>query len=884
MKHGLTLAILSSILLLLGKNSAVLISILTSVWILLKVKPVYAYEDYTHWGLTATAIGRLRGHKPYSSLKEVNKYLSKVENIDSWFNLPDQKKKSIISDVGKSFESWSTFINSIPSGTQGILWGSIAEDYLGEGADIDMAIVQNHYYNLLTGGGLSDWEGANDFGQLYGPLSLGNLARKMLARNPSSATVRAQTHWDLAKKAYESGSIRDAYSLLGRVVHLLEDMTESAHTRNDNHLGSVVNINFPEYNDHLYWTVYEKWCDSIPTPIKKDTQNKPHPFQVAIPPKKPAQTTSDSDRLTHEQREELSDDPQLFIKYQSELKSGKLHLDFMNFARKKGWKVELNHDNDKNKDFYFKMAKGGEQLGTAVVEHNKKWGQGHHSPVTNENNSEEKVADQWSILLRSPMIRDRWINQNKIQSYSSMKDLLDAFQEQGFFLGRDGSFESDDDKQEVDQKWSEGRKLVEEYLREKHQVDPENVTIEDFMNKMDETQIDDKVEEEQTYIPGEVKKYFPYLSSKFQESFNENSIPSSWDYIWGGLSGDLPKQQIPEKSLDFAYGYVKKEDARSYLEFLGKETAANWFSEDTIPGNLTCPQTYPELRDAQNEDLSKTEILVKKGFMIDSYEYIKDQQDRKITEDIILEEMKKVANAKTEEEKEKSYAKYSKMNNTIFPKDKEKNRWELLHRRRYRTTLEYAKEMAKDRFPKVTDLAAALIQAFYDSVNHIDIRKDEEEKDRQGNWRKNVINVKKQPGENEWKVDIWVENCGGVKEDVQIEIGEIPEKWRIEVEKIEGCTGVTGKIKDRVWVGKVKNVEPTPEKIADKGNIGSPWFYESMAQGIGKQIEKIGSVGEWMTRKTGLSGPYDYSYGTDEKRTRGAKLSIIIKPPEDEKK
>ncbi len=835
-------------------------SFLIIIWLASRVKPVYAYEDYTHWGLTAVAVSKLRGAPNYTSLKEVNKYLGPVESIENWFGSPDQTKRSIIKSAGENFSSWKSYVKSIPPGTQGLLWGSIAEDYLGDGGDIDLAIVQNHYYNPVTKGGLNDWEGARDYGNLIGDLSLGNLARTILASNPSSATARAQRHWDHARKAYVHGSIRDAYSLLGRVVHLLEDMTEPAHTRNDNHLGAIslgfLTINFPEKNDHLYWTIYEKWCDSVPTPINKDSAGKPHPFMVAVDTGEGKRRGSQETGLRKEYREELARNPELLRRYREELQAGKLHIDFMVFGRRNDWMITMGHDSDKSNEFYFMMAKGGLMMGEAIQSHNTRWMNGHHSPETNVDNVEEKVADQWSVVLRAPMIRDRWIQTGRISPTATMKEFLEAFQKEGYYLNtRRGDIVKPEAQETLDKVWAEGFSLTDSYLRVQMNLDPEKITIAAYLEKVQQVKADSQ---EPSYTRGEVRKYFPHISSEFRELFNDSTYPSSWSLLWGKESLNIRDRQVNGDSVNNAYRYASVSRVEDYLKELALETASEWFSEDTIPGNLTCPSTYSELQHLLGESEEKTTKLVDQGLIIDAWEHLKDNQGNQLTGEIIRAEMEKAENALTRAGREKTYSNYPFMQNTIFPEDKDKNLWQLLYRRRYRFSLDYVSEIAKDRFPRVTELASALIQGFYDSVRHVDILRDGEEKDAEGAWRNNLITVEKQEGdEDKWRLDLWVENCGGVKEDIEVRIGEVPEGWTIEVAEVEGCSGVKGEMVERVWVGVVEDVEPTPEEVSDRGGVGSPWFFEGLLTGQ----------------------PYDPPFGVKDPKNRGAKITVEVRPP-----
>lgn len=573
------------------------------------VEPVYAYEDYTHWGLTTQTLLRMRaGGKPYSSLKEIDAFLGPLANLDDWYRGRDaQAQMTVVRNTRDNIENTP----------RGLVWGSIAEDYLG-GA----TIVQNHYFDPLTTGGLSDWEGSQD-------ITGADTLRRWLASNPSSAPRRAQVHWNTAIKAYEAGEIRDAFAYLGRVVHLLEDMSLPSHSRNDNHLGYVpagrsFGISFPAYNDHLYYDNLEKWCDAVETPILRPSLpsplEPPHQFEVSSATGSAGQT-------------------------------------------------------------------GG----------------------------------------RSPGSRG-----------------------------------------------------------------------------------------EPTHIPGEVKKYFPFISDNFRPMFNDASTPTSWEYIWGGKAPSGMKQppNDADKTLWMNNSQVP-EPVEIFLMEMGTDTAFNWFSDDTIPGNRTCPTTYSAEAyrgfGAKNETVDYVMSLVSKNLVTDAWAHVKDLEGNPVTEEVL-------------EEAKEDYSKYPKMANTIFRNDIDKNRWELLRRRRFRINIGYLQLLVQDRFPKVTSRAAMLIQGFYDALRHVEIRGDGEERDADGKWRKQPIIVKKplkSEGSEDWKFTVWVENCGGVKDDIKIQLGGIPDGWEVKVEpdpERPGCESITGELRKRVWIGEAKGVEPTPEK-SDQGKV-----------------------------------------------------------------
>ena len=213
------------------------------------LKPAYAYYNITHVHLAKMAMQKIertgpewdvsiaRGGPPYSCLKELTKF---------------QGKES------PKLVEWDALLDPPPNGEQGLIWGSYIEDYLGEhnvtGEDIiskaqgklryvDVSIVLEHFYNPTTGQGLTDFSGNV-------PDWVVNLTRP--------AADRAQEHWERGKRAYEQGRIRDAYTFLGRVIHLLSDMATPSHVRNDGHVGR---LKFDIQGDTQWWDSYEQWCD-----------------------------------------------------------------------------------------------------------------------------------------------------------------------------------------------------------------------------------------------------------------------------------------------------------------------------------------------------------------------------------------------------------------------------------------------------------------------------------------------------------------------------------------------------------------------------------------------------------------------------------------------
>jgi hypothetical protein len=652
--------------------------------LMLYIRPAYAFEGYTHLGLTMKSLENLQGDKPFSSLKEINDYLGKIESLEQWQSAIGKSAQSIADDIIQKSEN-----NATPENEQGLAWTSIAEDYLP-----DIFAVKNHFYNPIARSrhepdGLSDWEGEDDCKVLG--LPAGWAARTILSGSNVSAATKAQEFWDKAIKAYIHGSIRDAYSYLGRVIHLLEDMIVPSHARNDNHPGYQAGFNLPSFNDHLYYDSLEKWCDS------KD---------LTIP------------------------EPALYAKpFQSE------------------------------EAHFFKYA-----------------------PTGVSGPSEE------------------------------------------------------------------------------------------------------------------IKKYFPHCGNTYERPYENETYPTSWNYLYGS-DGKARATKLNISDAPDWRKLAEDHDIKQYVEKMAEYTWKRWWSDDTIPGNKTCPNTYDQdwYRDRSEEEEWVTQIRVGQGQILDSWNWVKDSEGNPLTEETIekmsrieralallrldldgemlsLDDLQGLIQQVFEESSFESvqnlfqqalegdinsfstYSAFPKMKNIIFNSEKNKNRWDIIGRRRYRLNPSYLSEMVKDTFPELTDKAALLMQSFYDTFQHVDLRGDDESIPRKI-WedepliiKETMDNVKK----DGWTFTIWLENFGGVKDDFEIELGEAPEGWEISVEpdsERPGCKNVEGEMRERSWVGVVTEVEPTPQPEPEES---------------------------WLSGKPSLD---ERTYDEPFKGERGAKLIVSVTPP-----
>jgi hypothetical protein len=600
------------------------------------IRPVYAYYDRTHVRLTQKSIEKIcelaeRQGIKYSCRNELKEYLGEPP--------------------------WDGNLSS----RQGLIWGSIAEDYLGDGGfpDVDDAIVRHHYYDPATHWGLSDFEGQEEV-KIKG-YRIGSYLLRFLAPDRESATFRASRWWEAALMAYNHGNIRDAYTYLGRGLHLLEDMACPSHTRNDNHLGNLKGEVLYMYNDHMYWDSLEQFCE------------------------------------------------------------------------------------------------------------------GTHSPYINE-----------------------------MRYHPSTNEILKQF-----------PFASTGASVPTSTRWSE----------------PFNTYINPIQKPLSKDELQPR-----EWCAGQVSDRFEF---------------------------------------------------DSYLITMAENTAAKWWSDDTIPGNLTKPLYNPPSRDQGKGYFNETEASTRSsGGIIDVWEqlnlsqtdienyaaleeWLKSKVSREIFDEAAMSAKRQGRGGinfallyETEyfskEDQDKlqplrdSYDKLPFMWN-MMPLAQSDRPWQLLKRRRYRFRVDYLISIITDRFPLVTEKCSALIQRFYDLVQHVEIKGDDEE--RTPGWRKKPMTMKAND-----PYYIWVENCGGIKDDFSLEIKGIPEGWNIEVESDRGCDSVNGTYSDGVWKGIVTGVEPTPKAVADEEGIKSPGWRSSASSVIKER------------------------YGKEYEGDRGAKLKVTVTPPKKEAK
>ena len=125
--------------------------------------------------------------------------------------------------------------------------GAMDEDYcIGvnldlESPDYDWGHVPNfwsHFYEPATNTNTIDIQPTNDPSKpgATDPCHGGELITGKLPKDQQMKTPdRAGEMWEKALTEFEKGDKQEAYRLLGRVLHLMEDMTQPAHIHNDPH-------------------------------------------------------------------------------------------------------------------------------------------------------------------------------------------------------------------------------------------------------------------------------------------------------------------------------------------------------------------------------------------------------------------------------------------------------------------------------------------------------------------------------------------------------------------------------------------------------------------------------------------------------------------------
>ncbi|HAB53444.1 MAG TPA: hypothetical protein DCE80_14940, partial [Ignavibacteriales bacterium] len=134
-----------------------------------------------------------------------------------------EQEKSSYYEVGKNFNDAPANLDQVPTGAA-VLKGTKGTIE----ADNPDTITRYHFYNPITGAG-----GAGIFTGLANAIDYGS------------------EFWDTAIQKWHEQKYEEAYFNLGKVVHLLQDMSSTAHVYNDSHIPPY--IFFGETN------AYEEW-------------------------------------------------------------------------------------------------------------------------------------------------------------------------------------------------------------------------------------------------------------------------------------------------------------------------------------------------------------------------------------------------------------------------------------------------------------------------------------------------------------------------------------------------------------------------------------------------------------------------------------------------
>lgn len=425
----------------------------------------------------------------------------------------------------------------------------------------------------------------------------------------------------------------------------------------------------------------------------------------------------------------------------------------------------------------------------------------------------------------------------------------------------------------------------------------------------------------------EFLKYFPIVSQA--DTFHDytNTTEGKMPYL-EYIKREISKLDEPLSENELSN--CCNSDVLAYIVKMATDTGKDWFSDDTIPGNLTRQEPhlsnfYHGVGEEKTKQLAKEE----KGLILDAWKKLFERANINMNEIEIkekIEEYVKIENVLRELEPEflvraintnlthdemgewikglpadraeklqsrlleqwqekiwglwDSYQTFQFMRpvdelynerGLMLPRTKKDYPWTLLLRRRYRLTTKYLKAIMKNQVPIVTERAAALIQRFYDNVRHVDLRKEHEK--REGDWRdKPIIMEMQDPKSKHEKPNyIWLENCGGVEDDFFLEIDDIPEGYEVKVEKESGCERVEGDMEGNTWRGTIFNVDPTPKEVADKGSVHSPTVIVGIPYRIFMRAYVDKPQLDWEIPEY---KPFDGE--------RGAKLKITIIPPKKE--
>ncbi|NMB92453.1 MAG: hypothetical protein GYA31_02420 [Parcubacteria group bacterium] len=184
-----------------------------------------------------------------------------------------------LTDVAVDFYNQNAVVNKLsPEEKSWVIQGSIDEDTLTR--------CLNHLYDPIfnktwTFGGIEylypaltakDWA-QNPIAQaLYDPLytaSLGPISK-------SPVFSRANFTWQKAIYSYVKGDKKSAYLALGHILHLIEDMTVPAHTREDAHPPIINSDIYEDTPSKFSFSVYQDLLSSlsIQKPLIKSTLNE----------------------------------------------------------------------------------------------------------------------------------------------------------------------------------------------------------------------------------------------------------------------------------------------------------------------------------------------------------------------------------------------------------------------------------------------------------------------------------------------------------------------------------------------------------------------------------------------------------------------------------
>ncbi|MEL4304470.1 hypothetical protein [Methanococcoides sp. LMO-2] len=196
--------------------------------------------------------------------------------------------------------------------------------------------------------------------------------------------------------------------------------------------------------------------------------------------------SSTNKNLSLTMKKNLVKDDKLTTLFVHEVGANELHKDYMFHTPETGKSIPYDHDSDKDFKFLYGLSEAAQsndrnEIIKAAKKHSVKHEDGgHHASYTDTNNCTEKAYDQWSNVVRLPMIRDRWITPGDIAMSDTVAEFIRRYDNKKFYPGPD-KYKTPEAKVKTDQKWKEAREYTLDYIRKKFNINPDTTTMEKYM-------------------------------------------------------------------------------------------------------------------------------------------------------------------------------------------------------------------------------------------------------------------------------------------------------------------------------------------------------------------------------------------------------------------